>query len=267
MLEHFRAHTIVHLKFLARSRVLIGFALLVAVASAIGIVPALFFESASNRFEVLKDIARVLHYAAGILTGMLGLVMLWSHRRMRAVKMVAAKPSPFEGWVASIFAAGALVALAVHGAVVAVMFVLSLAWGVPYQIGFVFVAANALVRSLVILGVLTALGAAMHPVLALVVVVFFNEWTFENLGTLVSGVLRSGEHSLILRAARKILAALYYAAPTLSPFSDKFSLVYQTLRVEAVDWRYLAASAAYALLVCACGFLATLAVLRRRPLI
>jgi len=267
MLEHFRAHTVVHLKFLARNRILIGFVLLVAGSSAIAIAPALFFDTASNRFEVLKDIAGMLHYVAGILAGTLGMVMLWSHRRMRAVKMVAAKPSPFEGWVASIFAAGALVALAVHSAVAAGTFALSLIWGVPYQIGFVFVAAHALVRSLVILAVLTALGAAMHPVLAIVVVLFFSESAFEQLGTLVSGVLQGGQHSWLLHVARKILAALYYAAPTFSPFDDKLRLVYQTLRVEAVDWRYLAGSAAYAILVCACGYLATLAVLRRRPLI
>jgi hypothetical protein len=168
--------------------------------------------------------------------------------------------------VASLFAAAALVALAVHAVVVAVTFVISVSWGVPYQVGFVYLAANAFVRSAIILAVLTALGAAMHPVLAVVAAAFFNESAFAGLGTLVTGALQAGRHSMLLRAARTILTALYYAAPTFSPFDDKIRAVRQSLRVEAIDWRYLAASAAYALLVCVCGYLATLAVLRRRQL-
>jgi hypothetical protein len=266
MFEHFRAHTIVHLKCLARSRVLLGFGLLVVVVAAVRIFPMLLAGTVSNQFEVIKEIASVLHGTARILTGAIGLFVLSSHRRSRTIKMVATKPSSFEGWVASVFAAAALVGFAVHAAVAAVTLALSLYWGVPYQIGFVYLAADQFVGSLIILAVLTALGAAFHPILAVLAVALFNETTFRYLGTMVAGALAAGQDSVLLRVARPLVNALYYIAPAFDPFADKTEVVDRSLRVAAIDWRYLGASAAYALLVCLCGYLLTLLVLRRRRL-
>jgi hypothetical protein len=266
MRDSFLAHTIVHLKFLARSRVLLGVTLLVVAVTGVGIVPALLDDTASNRFEVLKDVAGRLHGTPGMLTGAIGLFILWSHRRSRTIKMIATRPRPFEGWVASIFAAAAIVGLAVHAAVALLTFALSLQWGVPYQVGFAYLALDRFVESLVILAVLTPLGAAVHPIIAILALAFFNESTFKYLGTLVSGALEAGRQSVLLAGVRPLLVALYYAAPALHPFDDKTQAVEQSLRVAAIDWRYLAASYGYALLACACGYLMTLAVLRRRQL-
>jgi hypothetical protein len=266
MLEHFCAHTVVHLKFLARSRILLGFGLLVLLVAGVGFVPALFIDTAFNRFEVIKGIASQLHDIARFMTGGIGLFVLWSHRRNRTIKMVATKPSPFGGWVASIFASAALVGLAVHAVVAVVTLALSLSWGVPYQIGFVYLAGDRFVDSLIILAVLTALGAAFHPILAVLTVAFFNESTFRYLGTTVAGALAAGYDSVLLRIAQPLLTALYYISPSFDPFANQTEAADRSLRIATIDWRYLAASAGYAVLVCACGYLMTLLVLRRRPL-
>src|SRR5205814_9289286 len=101
MLDHFAAHTVVHLKFLARSRVLLGFALLIVLGSSIGLVPAFFLSTTANRFELLKGVAQQLHGTAMVITAGLGLAILWSHRRARAIQLVARQPSAFAAWAAS----------------------------------------------------------------------------------------------------------------------------------------------------------------------
>jgi hypothetical protein len=69
-----------------------------------------------------------------------------------------------------------------------------------------------------------------------------------------------------MRALAVVISGLYYVVPTFDPFADKTQVVNQTLRVAAIDWRYLLAGAGYAAIVCAFGYLATLVLLRRSQL-
>jgi hypothetical protein len=267
VLEHLRLHTRIHLKFLARSRVLLGFVILIAVGMAVSLVPALFLDTFSNRFEMLKGVALQLHGAARMLTAGIGLFVLWSHRRQRSIKMVTTKPSPLESWVGSVFLSAALAGLAAHAAVAAATYVLSLYWGLPYEIGFLYVAMDRFVESLIALGVLTALSAVLHPIIATLLVLFFNESMFESLGTILTGVSESGRGSPIAAVSMKILRTLYYVVPSYGPFNDKTEALERSLRVAFSDWKYLAASCGYTLLACAACYFVTLVVLRRRPLI
>jgi hypothetical protein len=264
--SHLRAHTIVHLKFLARSRLLFGFVLLITLWSAVGLVPAIFFGTTSNRFELLKAVAGQLHWLAAMITSGLGLVVLWSHRRARSIKMIATKPSPFEGWVASVFAAAALVGIAAHTAVALVTLALSLYWGVPYQPGFLYMAADGFVESLIALGLLTALSAAMHPVIATILVLFVSESTFRFIGTALTGASSAGMNSPLLTAGNWLMSAGYYISPSFGPFDRHTAALEASLRVTTSDLRYLGATLLYALLACAFGYVATLVALRRRSL-
>jgi hypothetical protein len=264
--EHFRAHLAVHLKFLSRSRVLLGFVILIVAGSSIAMLPALFFETSTNQFAVLKMAANHLHWSASMITSGLGLFALWSHRRTRTIKMVATKPSHFGGWVASIFVAAAAVGLAAHAAVATLTAVLSLYWGVPYQSGFLFIAADSFIESLVLLAFLTALGAALHPVLAVLAVFLFNEGTFGFLATILAGAANAGAAVPLAAVWQKIVTALYYVAPAFGPFDHKTEALHQSLRATTSDWRYLAASLAYAMLACAFGYVATIVFLRRQQL-
>jgi hypothetical protein len=260
------AHTIVHLKFLARSRVLLGFGLLVLCGSVIGLVPAFFGGSLSNRFDLLRSVAGILHGVVGVITSGLGLFVIWSHRRARTIKMVATKPSLFEGWVASVFIASALVGFVAQGAVAALTLGLSVSWGVPYQSGFAYLAAERFIQSTIALACLTALGAWLHPMLAVLALVLLSESTFAYLATTVAGAIAAGRDSMPLRALGATLSAFYYLAPTFSPFADETQAVGQSMRVATIEWRYLLASAGYAAIACAAGYLATLMALRRSRL-
>jgi hypothetical protein len=266
VLEGLRAHTIVHLKFVTRSRVLIGFALLLLLMASVMLLPAMFIGTAANRFDLLKRVADELHAIAGIITAGLGLFVLWSHRRTRSIKLVATRPGSFDAWVASLFVVPAVFGVVAHSAVVAITFALSLYWDVPYQVGFVYVAVQWLAQSVIVLAYLTALGVVAHPVLAVLTLLFFNASTFQMLGVTLGGAIEAGYTSALWRAAGAAVATLYYIAPTFSPLADQTSVVNETLRVAAIDWRYLGEIVAYALLTSAFGFMTTLVLLRRRQL-
>jgi hypothetical protein len=266
MRDRFIAHTIVNLKFLARNRVLLGFALLLLLACAVLLLPAMFLDTTSNRFEVIKFVADRLHLAAAAITSALGLLVLWSHRRARTIKLIATKPGAFDVWVASVFASAALFGVAAHTVVALLVFALSVAWGVPYQIGFVFLSATWLAQSAIALACLTALGTMCHPIVAILTLAFANDWTLHSVGVTLGAAVEAGHDALPLRAARLAVSALYYAAPSFAPFEDQMRVANDTLRVAAIDWRYLWATFAYALLTGAFGYIATVVMLRRRQL-
>lgn len=267
MLDQVRLHTRIHLKFLARSRVLLGFAILILLGTAIGFVPMVFLDTVSNRFDVLKALAEQLHDTARILTAGIGLLAIWSHRRQRSIKMVVTKPSPLEGWVASIVAAAAGAGIAAHAVVAAATFGLALYWGVPYEPGFLYVGVSRFVESMIVLAVLTALSAALHPIIAVLGVLFFSESTFTFLGTVLAGASEARHTNPAVALSLKALKGAYYVVPVSAPFHDKTAAVEQSLRVSTADWKYLIAACGYALLVTAVGYVMTVFVLRRRPLV
>ena len=266
VLEGLRAHTIVHLKFVTRSRVLVGFALLLLLLASVMLLPAIFIGTAANRFEMLKQVADQLHGIAATITAGLGLFVLWSHRRTRSIKLVATRPGAFDTWVASLFLVPVLFGVVAQAAVAAITFALSLYWDVPYQVGFLYVTVQWLAQSVIVLAYLTALGAVAHPVLAVLTLLFFNASTFQMLGVTFAGAIEAGYTSGFWRAAGAVVATLYYVAPTFSPLAEQTRIVNDTLRVAAIDWRYLGGILAYALLTTAFGFVTTLVLLRRRQL-
>src|SRR5689334_19617994 len=202
MRDRFIAHTIVNLKFLARNRVLLGFALLLLLACAVLLLPAMFLDTVSNRFEVLRHVADTLHLAAAVITSVLGLLVLWSHRRARTIKLIATKPGAFDVWVASVFASATLFGAVAHAAVTLLVFALSVAWSVPYQIGFIYLSAKWRAQSAIALACLTALGTVCHPIVAILTLAFVNDWTLHAVGVTLGAAVEAGHDALPLRAVR-----------------------------------------------------------------
>jgi hypothetical protein len=266
VLDGFRAHTSVHLKFLARSRVLLGFGIGALFITGVMMLPAVFVGTSANQFELLKQVSDNLHSIATLITAGIGLFILWSHQRTRTIKLIATRPCSFDSWVASIFAAAAIFGFLAQTAVTIVAFVLSMYWGVPYQIGFVYVSVQWLAQSAIVLAYLTALSACLHPVLAILILAFFNEATFHALGVTLGGAVEAGHTSTVVRAARSFVSLVYYVTPTFTPFAEETREVNRSLHVAVVDWRYLVATIGYAVLVSACAFMATVVILRRRRL-
>jgi hypothetical protein len=179
--------------------------------------------------------------------------------------LVATRPGSFDAWVASLFIVPAIFGALSQAAVAAITFGLSMYWEVPYQLGFLYVTLQWFAQSVIVLAYLTALGAVVHPVLA-VLALWFNAATFHTLGVTLGGAIEAGYASGLWRALRAVVAMLYYVAPTFSPLARETSIVNETLRVAAIDWRYLGGIVVHALLTSAFGFMTTLVLLRRRQL-
>src|SRR5262249_1871588 len=172
MLDALTIHTRVHLRFLARNRVFHGFVLLIALGFGSIMIPSFVFGDASSRFVILRALADQLHRAVSFITAGIALLVIWSHRRARSIKMIATTPVPFPVWVASVFATAAVVGLTVQALIAAVVATLSILWNVPYQLGFLYIALNQFAASLIMLAFITALGAWMHPILAVLTLFF-----------------------------------------------------------------------------------------------
>ncbi|HEX7797723.1 MAG TPA: hypothetical protein VF456_25350, partial [Vicinamibacterales bacterium] len=187
---------------------------------------------------------------------------IWSHRRARSIKMIAATPAPFPAWVASVFVTAALVGLAVQGVIAILVGMLSVLWNVPYQLGFLYVAMNQFADSLIMLAFLTALSVWMHPVLAILLFVFLGESTFRTIRV----TLESVDGGWLVRGAKATVTGLYYVLPSFAPFAGRTLMLTRSMQASVSDWRYLALAYAYATLAVSFGYVATIASLRRRPL-
>jgi len=263
MFEALTIHTRVHLRFLARNRVFHGFVLLIALGFGTIIVPSFVFEDTSSRFIILRSLADQLHRAVGYITAGIALLVIWSHRRGRSIKMIATTPVPFPVWVASVFVTAGLVGLAVQVLIAALVAALSVLWNVPYQLGFLYIGMNRFAGSLIMLAFLTALGAWMHPILAVLLLFFLRESTFLTIRQMLEAV----DAGVVVDSAKQVASGLYYLVPSFEPFSGRTLVLSRSMKVSVSDWRYLAATFAYALLSLSFGYVTTIAILRRKPLI
>jgi hypothetical protein len=265
MLSAIRLHTSVHLTFMRRNRILLGFTLLITLGTAILLVPGMLVGTTANRFAVLQQISVPLHMVVALMTAGLGLLMVWSHRRARSIKMVATTPSSFDAWVVSVFLSAAIVGAVAHAIITLTVFVLSTMWHVPYQYGFLFLPLVCFVDSLIGLAAFTLLSAMVHPVLAVLLVVIAGEQTTQSLWQFADAGSSAGAVGPGLRGIGLVARTLYYVMPTFWPYADRMAMS-SSMRVPVSDWRHLETAFAYALLVCACSVFSTIAVLRSKQL-
>jgi hypothetical protein len=101
--------------------VLIGFAFTAPADRRHEAVAGNFHRTASNRFDLLKQVADELHAIAAMITAGLGLFVPWSHRRTRSIKLVATRPGSFDAWVASFFIVPAIFGAIAQAAVAAIV--------------------------------------------------------------------------------------------------------------------------------------------------
>ena len=266
MISQLRLHTWAHLKFFQRNRLVLGLVVAGAALWMLGFVPFLMLESSGGKFERLKYLSSQMHALAWFYGGLLALIAISSHLRDRSTRLVFTRPNPPELWMASIMISASLVSLVVHGLTVALILGLSVAWGIPYQIGFLWIALDAAIETLVVISLVTMLGTAIHPVLAAFVMVIFNDQLFYFLYSMLAASIQAGGAGVWVSVGRSVIRIVYSVIPMLDPFSDKTQMVNASLRVRGVDWAFLAATAAYAATMTAFCFFAATLTLRRRTL-
>ena len=266
MLEMLTLTTRTHLRYFARSRLILGLAILVSVVSVVSLVPSLLAVTSIGRFELIRTIVGQLGGLSLVVTSSLGLFAVSAHIRGRTLSLVVTRPCSPEIWLASLFVAGALVVAAVHLSLAVLAATLSAAWGVPYQAGFAFTAVDGFFRAMIWFSYLTALSAAFHPLVAAFLAVLLNEQTFYGLKFMIAASVEARGLSWPLRAGQVLTDALYFLVPMVEPLSQKTEDLYSSYRVIASDWPILGMIAGYTFVAVTFFFSLSAWLIRRRSL-
>jgi hypothetical protein len=267
MRERLRLHTVAHLRFYMRNRLLLGLLLVLVVLLSLPLIPAFMYSSANQRFDALTAMAYQLQWLVWLGAAGLGLFATSSHLRDRSAKLIFTRPGRPEVWLLSVFVSAFLVALGAQMVAALVTWIFSLVWGVPYQVGFLYLTINALLQTIIIIALLTALGTRVHPVLAVLFVVFINDHTLSYAEFMLNVAQVTEPTSWWPAPARWAVHGVRCLVPPLTPFSADMKNVQISLHVTATDWQYLAAAAGYTLLVSVFLFFVSAWGLRRRSLV
>jgi len=267
MLELLLLNTRVHLRFYARNRLLLAFGLLMAGVFALSMIPMILWDTSANRFSQLQMVTGELRDFSLVFTASLGLFAVTSHVRGRNVKLVLTKPCPPSIWLASIFASAAIVGFALYTLIAIGGLVLSLVWKIPFQPGLVFTAIDGLSQAIVWLSFVTALTMAFHPVIAVMVALFFNDGMLYQLKYLIEGARLADSKRAWLTVAGFLCDGVYALLPMSHPFEDKTQAVFASWRVVRSDWLVLAGACGYSLLALTFFYSLALYLLKRKDLI
>jgi hypothetical protein len=265
MSELVMANLQANLAFYRRSRLLVAFALVFLVITALSSLPALFFSSGVQGFRTLQGIFSTLNWCLRLLAGAMGLFVVSSHLRSRCLKMVFTKPCRPSVWLGSAFLSAVFVSLLLNGVILGVSVALSLFWHVHVRAALVFLSADNFVITVGVISYLMFLASVLHPAIAVTFILIFNAETFYGLTTWTQGAIHSGNSSLYLRALEKFFHFLYLLLPMMHAFGEKMEDVDTSLRVSHSDWKYLLYSAGYAAALSAfCYFVALFALQKRK---
>lgn len=263
VLEALRLHIGTHLRFFARSRLLLGLAIVLGALWGLGLVAFLMMASSSDRFDMLKTISEQLRSFGWFYTGATGLFALWWHTTHRSTSLVFTRPGPPEVWLASIFASAIILAIAIHAVGLLTTVILCVSWSIPLEPGFLWLSVDAVFESMILVSVLTGLGTLMHPALVILVVAFFTESLFLWFDTMLLGYMEAYGAKWWVAGVEWAVRAVHSVAPMLDPFAKQTREVANSMRVSVADWTYLAGTGGYALVMCFFWFMVANYKLRR----
>ena len=253
-----------HLRFFRRSRIVLAVGLVILGFWIIAVVPGFFGGTTGNRFNQLRALAGQLSMLGWFLSAGLGLYVTSTHLRQKSIQVILTRPGSPQIWLASVFVSALLVAAATQLAGAIITFLFSVLWGVPYQLGFLYVAIDSLFEAAIVLAFLTTLGAVVHPVVALLLALLFNEGTFWALRRELALMVAQGTTGAVTTTLHAIVTGIHEALPMLDPFRAQTGQAMGSLRVTGRDWAYLGASGLYTVAVIAVCFLLADLALRRR---
>ena len=266
MFSDLRLHVWAHLKFFLRNRLVLGLMLAAAAFWAMGFIPFLMWESTGGRFERLRYLSTQMHGLVWFYGALLALVAMSAHLRDRSTRLVFTRATRPEIWLVSVFAAATLVTVVAHALTAAATLGLSLAWNIPYQIGFAWLALDAMIESAIVVALLSTLAVGIHPIIAIAALFLFGDNITYYLYTMLSGAEYANALGAWGIAGKWLARGAYTVMPMFDPFANETRAVSASLRVTGRDWAYLGAAAAYGSLVATFCFFAATFTLRRRAL-
>ena len=266
MAELLRANVLVHLRFFRRNRLLLAVGLIFFGFLGLSLLMTSLMSTLGGRFRTMQMLSSQLGGSVRFFVPALGLVLIWSHQKDRNLKMVVTKPCTPEVWLLSGLTAAGAISAAFHVAVFILMVVLALAFGIPFQSGFGFLAMESFLSSLIALTYLSLLTTLFHPVVALLFLSIFNDGTLQSLSMAAEVGATSHPGSAFFAVLAYASHALSWIPPMFHPFGNRYAAVASSLRTTGGDWLTLLASAGYAALAATLFFLLMVLALRRKPL-
>lgn len=268
MLKQLLACLDANLKLSWRNRLPVAIAGFAVVMTLLTWIPMMLVSTAAKYFELLKQIVRGVDGLAYWFTAAVAVLVLSQPLRTRSAKMVLTKPCPVEVWMGSHFLSGLLIAAVLYGISLLVGAVLSAFWGFSVYPGLLFITADGFCRTMILCSYMILLTTVFHPVVAVMIVLFFQENVFYYLLLWMNAWMRAADAAA--KPAMHVLQAVfqfaYMAFPSYQPYAQETSSVYTTFRVEYADLRHLAVTALYTAVFAAFCFLAATLVIKRKRL-
>ena len=264
MIERFRANVAINLKFYRRNRLLAGVALLFIVLSLLYVGGSLLFASSTGRFDLIRQLFDQLTRFAFVFVAAVGLVLVAVQVRGKAVKLIFTKPCSPEVWLGSAFVSAIILAAILYFSIAVITLALSLLWHIPIQSGFTFIAIEWFFEAISAMAYMTFLSTVMHPVIAIMIAVLFNESIFFTMRMGLIATIKYTGGNLLLPLLEKVTYVLYVITPMFSPYSEKTETINNSLRVAPGEWHYLIYICVYALTLTVLFYLLTLFALKRK---
>jgi len=129
-----------------------------------------------------------------------------------------------------------------------------LVWRIPFQFGIFYIALDGLCRSAIFYSILSFLTVVIHPFIAVLMVLFFNDGLFYQFILLASAGIKATKGwatRAMLSVLNGILYVLYMILPAYTPLAEKTQRIYSSLKIRPPDLVTLGMTLGYALLLSA----------------
>jgi hypothetical protein len=254
--------------FYLRNKLLLLIVAALILVWGLSTFPSIFMISIRQKFEIIVSLMLQTTWFINILVSALGMLNLSYNLNQRCYKMVVTKPCRPETWLLANYLSAMTIAVILHALLFASCSLLFLIWEIPYQWGLLYIAFDGLARAAILFSILTMLSALIHPFIAILFMLVLNERTFYMFVLWLSASIKNATvpfQRLLLIIQKYVLYVIYIALPSYTPLSDKTDKIYQSLKVNIADLRYLAGILVYSLIISGmCYFITDISLRRRR---
>jgi hypothetical protein len=214
--EQLFANIKTNFKFLFRNLLLLLIIIIFVITILQNLLMSSFMhQSNTNRFDTIQSIVSIMQGFSGVLVISIGVLIVFSHLRGRSLKLIFTKPCLPETWLLSLFLTIIISAAVLYFFSFLVASCLFIVWKIPYQWGLLYLTAREMLTACATSLTLLMLCLIVHPILAVFVLLTFQERSFYFLVTQLEALLRttSSANSFYLSLAKQLAYAIYMILP------------------------------------------------------
>lgn len=259
-----------NLKLYKRSKLLIVLGIIFFCFYGLITLPTLFMASSSSKLNVILKILNSFNGFSTIFLVILMLVGLISPIKNRSLKMIITKPCLPEIWLLSNYISAIFIAFLLNLVIFLIVSGLFLLWDMPFQWGLVYIFLHRFFQAIVLLSYITLLALAVDTWGAVVFGIFLTErffFFFSNMFLALKDSVTNNFGKGILLVFQKIFYFIYFLLPVSEPYSKETGTVSRSLRLVSSDWKYLAFSLLYTILISVFLYLLSAEFLNKKRLI